>query len=146
MNQSWGAPYVSVNGHPVIWMFSAKNWVHLGFPQGALLNQTPLFVSTDNKAGRAIRLTRDQELPLSEITKLFDQAIANAHAGKKVDFQAPKPDAVHLNYRPNFVSILRKISFCTSICNGRIISRKAGLSGLKAPNKIERVKSDRVKC
>lgn len=87
----WGAPAFEHDG-PVIWMFSATDWLHVAFPQGKLLDhQHGLFEEQlndpDVKAKRTIKFTKGSEAPLDVIKALVRQAVANNLSGNKIIFK-----------------------------------------------------------
>jgi hypothetical protein len=96
-DSKWGAPYFSVNRHGLAWIFSAKDWVHFGFRQGALLSQSELFVPTANKAQRAIHFRNQPDMHQAQVQALIVQAVAIARAGKKVNLQPTKPGSQHFD-------------------------------------------------
>lgn len=89
--QKWGSAAFDHAG-PVLWMFCAKNWVHISFPHGSLLDASHgLFEPTDNKGQRTIKLRKNDSFPEKILTELIAQAVSNNVEGKKVSFSSPKP-------------------------------------------------------
>lgn len=92
----WGTPFFSHQGG-VAWIFCAKLWVHLGFPQGALLDDSHgLFEPTNNKAKRTIKITEGQAIPTEIIAGLVKQAVENNLGGRKVTFKPAPKQSVEL--------------------------------------------------
>lgn len=86
----WGTPTFEHDGI-VAWMFSAKDWVHFSFPQGALLdNSHGLFEQTENKAKRTIKFNHGDKLPSKIITQLIKQAVENNTSERRIEFK-PEP-------------------------------------------------------
>ena len=89
----WGAPTFEDHGI-VAWMFTAKEWVHFSFTQGALLDPTHgMFEEgreSASKAKRTIKFREGQDMPLDILEELVKEAVANNRAGKKVDFKIAK--------------------------------------------------------
>ncbi|MBW3568883.1 DUF1801 domain-containing protein [Candidatus Parcubacteria bacterium] len=84
----WGTPAFDDHG-PVAWMFCAKNWVHLSFPQGALLDSSHgLFEedSSSSKINRTIKIRKNEKINGLLIKKLVEQAVSNNKSGKKIKF------------------------------------------------------------
>jgi hypothetical protein len=87
----WGSPFFVHDGL-VCGMFSAKNWVHLGIYNAALVaDKQGLFEETDNKGARSIKFLQNKKIPSEELIAILEQVVANNEAGKKVDFNIPKP-------------------------------------------------------
>ena len=110
-NIKWGAPAFGHNGQ-VAWLFCATNWVHLSFPQGVLLDSTHGLwdeaEDTTSKAKRTIKIRQAQLVPTKVITQLVKQAVANNIAGKKFDFNIPKPGEREFDLPPKYESILKE--------------------------------------
>jgi hypothetical protein len=88
----WSAPYFMYQDSPIAWMFCAREWVHFSFLEGAILDDSHgLFVETDNKRARTIKIREGDEFPDKVIAKLIKETVANARAGKKVELDRPKP-------------------------------------------------------
>ncbi len=86
----WGAPAFEHNGI-VVWVFCAKDWVHLSFPQGALLdNGHNLFEPTQNKAQRTVKLYKNIKIPGKIIVQLLKEAVRINSLGQQISF-TPEP-------------------------------------------------------
>lgn len=71
----------------VVWVFCATDWVHISFPQGALLDSNHnLFEPTTNKAKRTIKLKQHDKFPSKIIVQLIRQAVKNNISGNKIVF------------------------------------------------------------
>ena len=87
----WGSPAFDHSG-PVLWMFSAQKWVHISFPHGSLLDASHgLFVPTENRAQRTIKLKKNDQFPEKTLAVLIRQVVENNVKGKKISFAASKP-------------------------------------------------------
>lgn len=88
----WSAPYFMYGDIPIAWMFCARDWVHFSFLEGALLDHSHgLFVETDNKKARTIKIHENEKVPVAVISKLVKEAVANAKSGRRVKLRRPKP-------------------------------------------------------
>lgn len=105
----WGTPTYEHTGQ-VIWIMCAKDWIHFSFRQGALLDASHgLFEEgpdTESKAKRTIKVHEGDAVDEALIVGLVEQAVANNVAGKKVDFQMPKPGEKHFDIPFEFESLL----------------------------------------
>jgi hypothetical protein len=104
----WGSAAYDHDG-PVLWMFCAKDWVHISFPQGALLDAGHgLFEPTDNKGQRTIKIYQKDRFPKETLSKLISQAVQNNVEGKKISFNAPKPGSRIFDLPKDYEDLLRE--------------------------------------
>lgn len=102
----WGSPAFNHNG-PVLWVFTADNWVHLSFPHGALLNNDHgLFEKTDNAGQRTIKIYKQQEFPEEILVTLLSEAVKNNLEGKRVSFNRTRPEPKTFNLNKKYKKLL----------------------------------------
>lgn len=76
----WGQPYFSMNGHAVVKLYAARDWINLFYYRGAELpDPEGLLVGEGVSGMRRQRVYRDDpDLPLAEIGRLVRAAAALA--------------------------------------------------------------------
>jgi len=104
----WGSPTFYHNG-PVLWVFAAKEWVHISFPHGALLgNNHGLFEETDSKGQRTIKLREKDTFPREILLDLLKEAVQNNIEGKRISFSTTKPGSKTYDLSEKYKKILNE--------------------------------------
>lgn len=89
----WGVPYFEHQGL-VCGFFCARDWVHVQFPNGALLKGfEDVFEPSETKASRAIKIQKGDKILHNKFIQLVKKAVINNKADKKVRLHIPKPNS-----------------------------------------------------
>lgn len=113
----WGSPTYYHSG-PVIWMFCARDWVHVSFPHGALLDSSHgLFEPTENKAQRTIKIRESDKFPEKILVELVAQAVSNNIEGKKISFNIPKPGSREFDLPRQYEKLLSEKNLLSEFKN-----------------------------
>lgn len=131
----WGAPTFEDNGI-VAWMFSATNWVHFSFPQGALLDPSHgLFEEgkeSANKAKRTIKFEKDQHIPEDIIIELVQETVTNNRTGKKVDFHIAKAGAQTFDIPKEYEDFLKEHSLLEAYNNRAFYQQRGWIEWIES--------------
>lgn len=102
----WGSIGYDYHG-PLMWVFTAQNWVHISYSYGSLLDSSHgLFEKTENKAQRTIKLLNQDDFPEKALQTLTKQAAENNQKGKKVSFNPGKSEKREFSLPAEFKKIL----------------------------------------
>lgn len=138
----WGAPTFEHNGQ-VAWIFCATDWVHFSFPQGILLDVPRGTWEEDettlSKAKRTLKFREGQEIPVTLLTKLIREHVANNIAGKKFDFNVPKAGSREFNLPHEYERILQEAGLLGDYLARPYYQQKGWISW------IESAKTDAIK-
>lgn len=73
----WGNPYFSHNGKAAIKWYIGKEWINVYFYNGKLIEDpTNLFIETDNKAMRTVKIFDEQPFDYELLKPLLRQAVS----------------------------------------------------------------------
>ena len=67
----WSHPYFSLNGHAVVKLYAAQEWINIFYYRGAELEDPDGLLQGDGPSGmRRMRIHRDAGIPLHQIQNL----------------------------------------------------------------------------
>lgn len=78
----WGNPYFSFRGAAVVKWYVSRNWINVYFFKGRLLKDPScLFVESDTKLMRIVRLFEKSQVDFIKLTELLNAAFLLAESG-----------------------------------------------------------------
>lgn len=67
----WGHPYFSLDGHAVVKLYAAHEWINIFYYRGAEIEDPDDLLDGDGPSGmRRLRISRDEEAPVAQIQRL----------------------------------------------------------------------------
>ncbi len=74
LGMKWGAPtFTNAKGAPVIYLYGGKDHAHLGFVQGADLEDPKHLLKGSGKAGRHVKVCPGDKIPKTALKALIRQ-------------------------------------------------------------------------
>jgi hypothetical protein len=105
----WGAPAFDHKGL-VVWMFCAREWVNVTFPQGALLDDSHGLwdggPDVATKASRTMKIREGDSIPAELLTHLIHEAVSNNLEGRRVELHVTKPGSKEFDVPEMYKEIL----------------------------------------
>jgi len=142
----WGTPTFEDHGI-VVWTFCAKEWVHVSFPQGVLLDAPAGTwteeAETTTKAQRTLKFRQGDVVPESLLAGLVTQAVKNNREGKKFDFKIAKPGENTFDVPHEYEAFLREHGVLEEYLNRPYYQQKGWIQwieGAKQPETQEKRK------